>query len=46
MGAGGSLGLHTMTERAEQLGGSLAINAVAGVGTEVVAVIPCAAAQQ
>lgn len=42
LGAGGSLGLHTMTERAEQLGGTLAINAVAGVGTEVVAVIPCA----
>lgn len=45
LGAGGSLGLHTMTERAEQLGGSLAIHAVAGVGTEVVAVIPCGAAQ-
>ena len=39
--AGGSLGLHTMTERAEQLGGRLTIQAVAGVGTEIVAVIPC-----
>jgi PAS domain S-box-containing protein len=44
MGAGGSLGLHTMTERAEQLGGRLTIQAVAGVGTEVVAVIPCSGA--
>lgn len=41
IGAAGSLGLHTMTERAEQLGGRLTIQAVAGVGTEVVAVIPC-----
>jgi PAS domain S-box-containing protein len=39
--AGGSLGLHTMTERAEQLGGRLTIQSVAGVGTEIVAVIPC-----
>jgi PAS domain S-box-containing protein len=41
MGAGGSLGLHTMTERAEQLGGRLTIQSVAGVGTELVAIIPC-----
>ncbi|HSB95235.1 MAG TPA: PAS domain S-box protein [Spongiibacteraceae bacterium] len=41
LSAGGSLGLHTMTERAEQLGGSLAIHAVAGVGTEIIAIIPC-----
>jgi len=41
LGVGGSLGLHTMTERAEQLGGTLAIQSVAGVGTEIITVIPC-----
>lgn len=37
---GESLGLHTMTERAQQLRGSLQLHSVAGVGTELIALIP------
>lgn len=35
-----SLGLHTMTERAQQLHGTLQLHSVAGVGTEMSAIMP------
>jgi signal transduction histidine kinase len=42
----GHLGLHSMRERAERLGGTLAIESAAGAGTRIQVRVPCPAKKE